>query len=72
MTQKDLNIIQATAKGFSEALDLLSSDYGDAALSEALCRMQEPSPKVLRSREIGYLAAMFLAWKQRGCPDLLT
>ena len=72
MTQKDLNIIHATAKGFSEALDLLSSDYGDVALSEALCRMQEPGPKVLRSREIGYLAAMYLAWQQRGRPDVFT
>lgn len=72
MTQKDLNIIRSTAKGFSEALDLLSSDYGDAALSEALCQLQEPGPKVLRSRDIGYLAAMYLAWQQRGCPDLLT
>lgn len=72
MTQKDLNIIHATAKGFAQALEMLRSDYGDHALSDALCQMQEPGPRVLRSADIGYYAAMFLAWQERGRPDVFT
>lgn len=72
MNQKELNIIRATAKGFAQALEMLRSDYGDHALSEALCQMQEPYPKRLQSVDVGYYAAMYLAWQERGCPDVLT
>ena len=72
MNQKELNIIHATAKGFAQALEMLRSDYGDHALSEALCQMQEPCPKPLRSVDVGYYAAMHLAWQERGSPDVFT
>ena len=70
MTQKDLNIIRATAKGYAQALEVLSSDYSEQALSAALCELQDPRPAKLHSQEIGYYAAMFYAWQQRGSPDI--
>lgn len=72
MNQKELNIIRATAQGFAQALDALRSDQGDALLSAALCDLQEPYAKSLRSVDVGYYAAMLLAWQQRGSPDLFT
>ena len=70
MTQKDLNIIRATAKGYAQALEVLSSDYSEQALSEALCELQEIGSQPLRSQQIGYYAAMYYAWQQRGSPDI--
>lgn len=72
MNQKELNIISATAKGMRQALDMLNSDYGDHALSDALCSLQDPMPRPLRSADVGYYAMMLLAWQLRGSPDLLT
>lgn len=72
MNQRELNIISATAKGIEQALEVLRSDYGDHALSEAMCQLQEPTPRRLGSTGAGYYAMMLLAWKLRGSPDLFT
>lgn len=72
MNPKELGIIRATAAGFRRALAELSSEQGDAALASAMNDMADYLAEPLSSELAGYYAAMFLAWQERGCPDLLT
>lgn len=72
MNPKELSIIRNTAAGFRRALAELSGDHGDAALAAAINDMGDRLDRPLSSELAGYYAAMFLAWQQRGCPDLFT
>ena len=72
MNPKELGIIRNTAAGFRRALSELSGDSGDAALAAAINDLHERLDRPLSSELAGYYAAMFLAWQERGCPDLTT
>ena len=72
MNAKEMGIIRNTAAGFRRALAELSGDSGDAALAAAVNDFYEYLDKPLSSELSGYYAAMFLAWQERGCPDLIT
>lgn len=64
--------IQKTAEGFRSALADLSGDDGDQILTETLQQLHEDNNKRLSSREVGYLAAMLMAWQDRGSPEIWT
>lgn len=64
--------IQQTAEGFGAALDDLAGEQGDQKLAAAMQQLQEDSNKRLSSREVGYLAAMLMAWHDRGSPEIWT
>lgn len=72
MNPKELGIIRNTAAGFRRALAELSGDQGDAALAAAVNDLCEHLDKPLSSELAGYYAAMYLAWQERGRPDLFT
>ena len=72
MNPKELGIIRNTAAGFRRALAELSGDQGDAALAAAVNDFHEYLARPLSAELTGYYAAMFLAWQERGCPDLLS
>lgn len=70
MHSSNLYRIQATAEGFRAALTDLAGDDGDQKLIEALQQLHEDSNRRLPSREIGYLAAMLIAWQDRGGDEI--
>lgn len=72
MNPKELGIIRKTADGISRALSELSGDDSDRCLSAAICDLYEHLDRPLSSDLAGYYATMYLAWKERGCPDLIT
>ena len=72
MNPKELGIIRNTAKGFKRALAELSSDSSDEALASAINDLYERLEIPLSSELAGYYAAMYYAWTERGCPDLIT
>lgn len=64
--------IQKTAEGFRSALADLSGDDSERKFAEALQQLHEDSNKRLSSLEVGYLAAMLIAWQDRGSPEIWT
>lgn len=72
MNSSSLYRIQKTAEGFRAALADLSGDDGDWKLAEALQQLHEHDNRRLPSREVGYLAAMLMAWQDRGSPEIWT
>lgn len=72
MTPRELAFIRECAEGFRAALAALTAADGDTKLAEAIQQLQEPWPGPLRNRDIGYLAAMLMAWQDRGSPEIWT
>ena len=70
LNSSNLYRIQNTAVGFRTALADLVSDDGDRKMAEAMQQLHEHDTRRLSSREVGYLAAMFIAWQDRGSPEI--
>lgn len=72
MTPRELAFIRESADGFRAALSALTSSEGDSKLAEAMQMLQEPWEGPLHNRDIAYLAAMLIAWQDRGSPEIWT
>lgn len=70
MTQRQLNMIQAMEEGIFAARGDLRSPGGDQAMIKAMQEMCDNKPRSIGLAATAYYAAMFMAWKERGCPPL--
>ena len=70
MTQRQLNMIQAIEEGLVSARDDLRGPGGDQAMFKAMEEMCDDKPRSMGLSATAYYTAMFMAWKERGCPPL--
>ena len=72
MGTNNLGRIQRTASGFRAALADLSREDGDWKLSAAMQTIHDLGDKPISTKDAAYLAAMLMAWQDRGCPDVFA
>ena len=70
MTQRQLNMIQAMEEGLVAARDDLRGPGADRAMMKAMEEMCDNKPRSMGLAATAYYTAMFMAWKERGCPPL--
>lgn len=68
MTQRQLNMVQAMEEGLVAARDELRGPGADKAMEKALSEMCDSKPRSMGLAATAYYTAMFMAWKERGCP----
>ena len=68
MTQRQLNMVQALEDGLVAARDDLRGPGGDQAMMMAIAEMFDNKPRSMGLAATAYYTAMFMAWKERGCP----
>ena len=70
--QRKLNMIQGAREGIELARSIMAGPGGQAAMLEAL-RADFPMDDDCQPMTVArasYLACLFLAWKEAGCPEL--
>ena len=72
MNQRQLNMLQAIEDGVTQARDELKGPGSAKAIAAALADIVDDTPRSMGLAATAYYAAMLMAWKARGCPDLLT
>jgi hypothetical protein len=72
MGANNLGRIHSAAAGFRAALADLSGSDGDQKLAEAMQGLYDLGDKRISIEEAAYLAAMLMAWQDRGSPDVFT
>lgn len=72
MNQRQLNMLQAMEEGITQARDDLKGPGAEKALAAALADIADDTPRSMSLAATAYYAAMLMAWKARGCPDLLA
>lgn len=72
MNQRQLNMINAIELGLREAQAQLADPLAEDFMREALEAFVDDSQVSMGLTETARLAALLLAWRDRGCPDLLT
>lgn len=72
MSVNNLGRIQSAAVGFRTALADLSGNDGERKLAEAMQRLHDLGDKRISIQDAAYLAAMLMAWQDRGSPDVFT
>lgn len=70
VTQRQLNMVQAMEEGLVSARDDLRGPGGDQAMIKAMAEMCDSKPRSMGLAATAYYTAMFMAWKERGCPPL--
>ena len=70
MTQRQLHMIQAIADGLEQARRDLKGLGAAQAIDQAMTDICNDKPVSLGLAATAYYAAMFLAWKDAGCPGL--
>lgn len=70
MTQRQLHMIQAIADGLEQARRDLKGLGAAQAIDQAMADICSDSPASLGLAATAYYAAMFVAWKDAGCPGL--
>lgn len=72
MTQRHLNMIQAIQNGLEDARRDLAGPGSDKVIEQAWEDLISDEPRQLGLAAAAYYAALFIAWKDRGCPDYFT
>lgn len=72
MTQRQLNMIQAMEQGIQLAREELRGPGAERAIAAALEEFISDEPVSMSLGRTAYITALLIAWKDRGCPDLLT
>lgn len=72
MNQRQLNMMQAIEEGITQARDELKGPGSAKAIAAALADIVDDTPRSMGLAATAYYAAMVMAWKERGCPDLLA
>ena len=70
MTQRQLNMIMAIQDGISDALNDLQGPGSNLAIEKAMADLDSSTPMSMGLATAAYYAAIFMAWKERGCPPL--
>ena len=70
MTQRQLRMVQAIADGITQARHDLDGLGAAKAIDMAMSDICRDDPASLGLAATAYYAAMFLAWKDAGCPGL--
>lgn len=70
MTQRQLRMVQAIADGLEQARQDLRGLGAAKAIDQAMTDICSDSPASLGLAATAYYAAMYLAWKDAGCPGL--
>lgn len=70
MTQRQLNMIQAMEEGLIAARDDLRGPGAERAMMKAMSEMCDHKPRPMGLALTAYYTAMFMAWKEQGCPPL--
>ena len=72
MTQRQLNMVQSVEQGIQSARrDLRTSDR-ERVIADALEEFVSDAVISMSLERTAYIAALLIAWKDMGCPDLLT
>lgn len=72
MTQRQLNMIQSIEQGLQLARDELRGPGAERAIAAALAEFLSDAVVSMSLQKTAYITALLIAWKDRGCPDLLT
>ena len=72
MTQRQLNMIQAIESGLQQARNELSGPDAEKAIADALEEFVSDKQTSMGLAQTARITALLIAWKDRGCPDLLT
>ena len=72
MGVNNLGRVQSAAAGFRAALADLSGNDGNQKLAEAMQRLHDLGDQRISIQDAAYLAAMLMAWQDRGSPDVFT
>ena len=70
MTQRQLNMVQAIEEGLVAARDDLRGPGANQAIIKAMTEMCDSKPRSMGLAATAYYTAMFMAWKERGCPPI--
>lgn len=70
MTQRQLNMVQAMEDGLTMARRDLNGPGADAAIAKAMTEMMDDKPRSMGLAATAYYTAIYMAWKERGCPPL--
>lgn len=72
MTQRQLNMIQSIEQGIQDARRDLKTGDRENIISDALETFVSDEVTSMSLSKTAYIAALLIAWKDMGCPDLLT
>lgn len=72
VTQRQLNMIQSIEQGIQDARRDLKAGDQEHIISAALEAFVSDEVVSMSLSKTAYIAALLIAWKDRGCPDLLT
>lgn len=70
MTQRQIRMVQAIADGLEQARRDLDGLGAAQAMDKAMSDICRDDPASLGLAATAYYAAMYLAWKDAGCPGL--
>lgn len=70
MTQRQLHMVQAIADGLEQARQDLRGLGAAKAIDQAMTDICSDAPASLGLAATAYYAAMYMAWKDAGCPGL--
>lgn len=71
MTKRELDFIHSAVRGLSRARRDLAGPDADSCMADVIEQLYDTHPTPLTNEEIAYMAAMVLAWTDRGSPDLV-
>lgn len=72
VNQRQLNMIQACQEGIEQARRDLMGPGSERVMRETLEEIGSEEPCSMGLAKAAYIAAMFIAWKDRGSPDIFT